>query len=86
MIEVEQGAGVVASGLRRYLQEHTDIKPLISSFCPAVVRLIQNRWRSGSNSPCDAIAGTVVESAIRVVRVGAHRARNCLRECSFGVL
>ena len=49
VIEVEQGAGVVASGLRRYLQEHTDIKPLISSFCPAVVRLIQVSYPSLTN-------------------------------------
>ncbi len=39
---VEQGAGILAKEINKYVETHD--KPVISSFCPAVVRLIQLRF------------------------------------------
>ncbi len=42
--EVEQGAPFMAELYTEYLTEHTDVKPYISPFCPAIVRLIQIKF------------------------------------------
>ncbi len=46
VFEVEHGVGVVADGIRSYISGNPDIRPLISSYCPAVIRLIQVRYPS----------------------------------------
>ncbi len=42
--EVEQGVEVLHEAMMEYIDKHSDTKPLISSFCPAIVRLIQVRF------------------------------------------
>ncbi len=42
--EVEHGVEVLKSQMSEYISENTDIRPLISTFCPAIVRLIQVRF------------------------------------------
>lgn len=42
--EVEHGAEVLKQKMNRHIAEHEDSKPLISTFCPAIVRLIQVRF------------------------------------------
>lgn len=44
--EVAVGAELVTVGLRRYLSKPQEHRPLISSACPAIVRLIQVRFPS----------------------------------------
>ncbi|HAK00544.1 MAG TPA: ferredoxin [Bacteroidales bacterium] len=44
--EVEKGTGILRMAMDSYLQENHHLKPLISSFCPAIVRLIQVRFPS----------------------------------------
>ena len=44
VFEVAAGAEFVAERLRLYVEEHSDKKPLISSACPAIVRLIRVRF------------------------------------------
>lgn len=44
VVDVAFGADLVAIKIREALQGSTDIRPLISSACPAVVRLIQVRF------------------------------------------
>ncbi len=43
---VEQGADLLVDEINRYIEESEDEKPVISSYCPAVVRLIQVRFPS----------------------------------------
>jgi iron only hydrogenase large subunit-like protein len=42
--EVEHGVDILADQINPYLEEHQDSKPVISSFCPAIVRLIQVKF------------------------------------------
>lgn len=42
--EVENGVEILIDAIKEYSKEHQDNKPLISSFCPAVVRLIQVKF------------------------------------------
>jgi iron only hydrogenase large subunit-like protein len=42
--EVEHGVDILAEKARTYIEEHEEQKPLISAFCPAVVRLIQVKF------------------------------------------
>jgi hypothetical protein len=44
--ESEHGAGILIEEINKYVAENTEIKPIISSFCPAIVRLIQVRFPS----------------------------------------
>jgi len=44
--EAELGAEILRRAMRIYLEAHTDLRPLISPFCPAVVRLIQVKFPS----------------------------------------
>lgn len=44
--EVENGAEILADEIQEYMDTHPDIKPVISSFCPAIVRLIQVKFPS----------------------------------------
>ncbi len=46
VFEVESAAGIFAKAKELYALEHPDVRPLISSFCPAIVRLIQIRYPS----------------------------------------
>ncbi len=46
VMEVESAAMVYRDAKERYAKEHPDIRPLISSFCPAIVRLIQIKYPS----------------------------------------
>lgn len=46
VLEVENGVEVLLENLRRYVWTHRETKPLISSYCPAVIRLIQVRFPS----------------------------------------
>jgi len=42
--EAEHGAGILIGLINQYLKEKPDLRPVISSFCPAIVRLIQVRF------------------------------------------
>ncbi|MEG1499018.1 MAG: [Fe-Fe] hydrogenase large subunit C-terminal domain-containing protein [Bacteroidales bacterium] len=44
VFEIEQVVDLLAEEQIAYVKEHADIKPLISTFCPAVVRLIQVKF------------------------------------------
>lgn len=44
VFEVESATDVYVEAKRRYADEHHDTRPLISSYCPAVVRLIQVKY------------------------------------------
>lgn len=44
--EAEHGASLLAEEINNYVSNNTDIRPIISTFCPAVVRLIQVRFPS----------------------------------------
>ena len=46
VFEVESAASIYADVKHRYAREHVDDEPLISSFCPAIVRLIQIKYPS----------------------------------------
>ncbi|HPT14832.1 MAG TPA: [Fe-Fe] hydrogenase large subunit C-terminal domain-containing protein [Bacteroidales bacterium] len=48
--EVEQSTGLLQEQINRYAAENPDKKPLISSFCPAIIRLIQVRFPSLVNN------------------------------------
>ena len=39
--ESEHGAGILIEEINNYIGQREEIKPIISSFCPAIVRLIQ---------------------------------------------
>ena len=42
--EVENGVNIVRNAIQQKAKDNPDIKPLISSFCPAIVRLIQVKF------------------------------------------
>jgi Na+-translocating ferredoxin:NAD+ oxidoreductase RNF subunit RnfB len=42
--EVEHGASILIDQINKYVALHSAIRPVISSFCPAIVRLIQVRF------------------------------------------
>lgn len=44
--EVENGVGILVDEIKNYAAQNSQIKPLISSFCPAIVRLIQVKFPS----------------------------------------
>ncbi|HON18274.1 MAG TPA: [Fe-Fe] hydrogenase large subunit C-terminal domain-containing protein [Salinivirgaceae bacterium] len=46
VFEVEHGSDFLTQTIQDYIQQNTDRKPLISSFCPAIVRLIQVKFPS----------------------------------------
>ncbi len=46
LMEVEQPIHWIVEAYRKYHLENPEIRPLISSFCPAIVRLIQIRYPS----------------------------------------
>ncbi|MBR1765477.1 MAG: 4Fe-4S binding protein [Bacteroidales bacterium] len=67
VMEVESAAGIFRDAKDRYAREHPDVRPLISSFCPAIVRLIQIKYPSLSENvmpikvPLDLCAMYIVE-------------------------
>jgi Na+-translocating ferredoxin:NAD+ oxidoreductase RNF subunit RnfB len=48
--EAEHGSGILIGLINKYMSENPDIRPVISSFCPAIVRLIQVRFPSLVNN------------------------------------
>jgi len=44
--EAEHGASILIEQINKYVSVHSEIRPVISSFCPAIVRLIQVRFPS----------------------------------------
>ncbi len=48
--EVEHSAGILKELINNYMAVHPEIRPVISSFCPAIVRLIQVRFPSLVNN------------------------------------
>lgn len=46
VFEVDSASAIYAEAKRRYAANHIDDEPLISSFCPAIVRLIQVKYPS----------------------------------------
>jgi Fe-S-cluster-containing hydrogenase component 2 len=42
--EVELSVDLLANEVRKYAKSHPDAKPLISSFCPAIIRLVQVKF------------------------------------------
>ena len=46
VFEVEQGVEILRDALNKYTKANENLRPLISSFCPAVIRLIQVKFPS----------------------------------------
>ena len=46
VMEVESAAMIFKDAKEKYAREHPDVRPLISSFCPAIVRMIQIKYPS----------------------------------------
>lgn len=46
VFEVDEAVDLLIEGTKEYMRKHTQMRPFISSFCPAVVRLIQVRFPS----------------------------------------
>ncbi len=46
VMEVESAAMIYKEAKEKYAREHPDVRPIISSFCPAIVRLIQIKYPS----------------------------------------
>lgn len=46
VMEVDKSTGLLMEETRKYMEKHPHRRPFISSFCPAVVRLIQVRFPS----------------------------------------
>jgi iron only hydrogenase large subunit-like protein len=46
VFEVEQGAGILEEAMKEYMARQPETRPLISTFCPAVVRLVQVQFPS----------------------------------------
>ena len=46
VMEVDKATGLLMEETQNYMREHTHLRPFISGFCPAVVRLIQVRFPS----------------------------------------
>lgn len=46
VFEVESSSAIYADAKHLYAREHSDTMPLISSFCPAIVRMIQIKYPS----------------------------------------
>jgi len=46
IFEVELGTEIILEQIHEYRRNHPEIKPLISSFCPAIIRLIQVKFPS----------------------------------------
>ncbi len=46
VMEVESAAMIYKDAKEKYAREHPDVRPFISSFCPAIVRLIQIKYPS----------------------------------------
>jgi hypothetical protein len=50
VVEVEQGVDAIYEAQKHYLATNDDDRPLISSFCPAIIRLIQVKFPSLVNN------------------------------------
>ncbi len=50
VFEVEEGVDFLSGQFNNYLKQHRDVKPLISPFCPAIVRLIQVKFPTLANN------------------------------------
>ena len=46
VVETDRSVDILAGAMREYMRTHPHLRPFISSFCPAVVRLIQVRFPS----------------------------------------
>jgi len=46
VFEVDEAVDLLIEGTKEYMRKHPQMRPFISSFCPAVVRLIQVRFPS----------------------------------------
>jgi iron only hydrogenase large subunit-like protein len=44
--EVEHGVEILKAHMSDYIENHKEVRPLISTFCPAIIRLIQVRFPS----------------------------------------
>ncbi|HNW75624.1 MAG TPA: [Fe-Fe] hydrogenase large subunit C-terminal domain-containing protein [Bacteroidales bacterium] len=71
VVEVEQGIDIVKKTSMQYIKDHPDCTPFISSFCPAIIRLIQVRFPSLVNhiihvkAPLEATAFTLREKFVK---------------------
>lgn len=50
IFEVEHGVEIVRPATEEYLDKHSSTKPLISAYCPAIVRLIQVKFPTLTNN------------------------------------
>lgn len=50
IVEVEQGVEIVKEGTSQFLKNHSESKPVISTFCPAIIRLIQVKFPTLTNN------------------------------------
>ncbi|MFZ5940000.1 MAG: [Fe-Fe] hydrogenase large subunit C-terminal domain-containing protein [Bacteroidota bacterium] len=46
VFEIESVTGIIQEGYRRFMEKNPGYKPYISTFCPAIIRLIQVRFPS----------------------------------------
>ncbi|MFO7978545.1 MAG: [Fe-Fe] hydrogenase large subunit C-terminal domain-containing protein [Bacteroidales bacterium] len=46
VFEVEHGTGMMEEAMKQYIDGHPEVQPLISTFCPAIVRLVQVQFPS----------------------------------------
>lgn len=69
VFEVESAVAIYAEAKHRYADAHKDDEPLISGFCPAIVRLIQVKYPSLVNNimPIKAPLDISAEYAIKVL-------------------
>ena len=71
VFEVSGAAEIVSEATRRYISEHQDQAPIISTACSSVVRLIRVRFPNliphmlPLNPPIEVAAGLAVEKALR---------------------
>ncbi len=50
IFEVEHGTRILKDAMKVYMNERKDTRPLISTFCPAIVRLIQVKFPNYTNN------------------------------------
>lgn len=70
VFEVESAASIYAESKHQYAREHADDEPLISSFCPAIVRMIQIKYPSlvGNIMPIKAPLDLSAMYALKVLQ------------------
>ncbi len=70
VVHVEYGVRILKNAIKEYLESKKETKPLISTFCPAIVRLIQVQFPALTenlillNAPLDVTANYIKKSLV----------------------